>query len=120
MCSEMFNLVVCVHAHEPIRVLIVKMISIFRARRSYIDDLKKGVCLEMKSMLCSYSTGNSVGSLQFVWKIPDSGDMTAGNAKAIRVIEPALPIFHTRAIRKQFFDDFSLFHCSAGCFERDV
>ena len=35
--------------------------------------------------------------------------MAAGNAKAVRVIQPALPNFHTRAMRRQFFDNFSLF-----------
>lgn len=84
-------------------------VSIFRARGP-----EEGVCLETKSILCSYSTGNSVGNLHFIWKVPGSGDITeedmvAGNAKAVRVIEPDLPIFHTRAMRRQFFDDFSLF-----------
>ena len=73
-----------------------------------MDDLKKGACLETKAILCSYSTGNNLGCLHFIWKVPSSEavteqDMVAGNAKAIREIEPSLPSFHTRAMRKQFF-----------------
>ena len=65
-----------------------------------MDDLKKGACLETKSILCSFSTGNNFGSLHFVWKVPSSEaiteqDMAAGNAKAIREIEPSLPSFHS-------------------------
>ena len=82
-----------------------------------MDDLKKGMCLETKVVLCSYNTGNNINNLHFLWKVPTSEDiseedMTAGNACAVRVIQPALPTFHTRAMRKQFFNDYSLF-CTA-------
>ena len=85
-----------------------------RARRSYIDELKKGSCLKAKTLLCSYNTGNNIGSLHFMWRVPDSRDipeegMAAGNANAVRVIQPILPNFHTRAMRRHFFANFSLF-----------
>lgn len=68
-------------------------------------------------MLSSYNTGNSLGSLHFLWRVPNSDDITeenmaVGNAEAARVIQPGLPTFHTRAMRKQFFHDFSLFRCA--------
>jgi hypothetical protein len=38
-------------------------------------------------------------------------ETTSGNASAVQKIRPVLPSFHTRAMRKQFLNDFSLFRC---------
>jgi len=61
-----------------------------RKRRSYIDDLKKGKCLTRKTVLFSHSSGNSGGTLHFVWKVPcvSESEMIAGNADAVHKVQP--------------------------------
>ena len=73
----------------------------------------------------SYSAGNNIGSLHFLWKVPDSKDldeegMAAGNAKAIRVIQPSLPNFHTRAMRRHFIANFSLFRSARPAIMKEM
>jgi len=46
--------------------------------------------------------------------------MAAGNTKAFKEIEPSLPIFHTRAMRKHFFADFSLFCCARPAVLKEI
>ena len=87
-----------------------------------MDDLKSGSCLSMKVLLCTYSTGNHLGNLNFVWRVPDSDNVTedamaSGNAQATRIIEPSLPVFHTRAMRKH---DFSLFRCAKPAVMKEI
>ena len=65
-----------------------------------------------KAVLYSYSTGNSLGSIHFIWKIPEDAseeDILTGNSEAARKILPSLPSYHTRAMRKEFFNEISLF-----------
>ena len=84
---------------------------LYRKRRSYIDDLKKGQCLTVKTVIFSHSSGNNAGSLHFIWKLSSNAtetEITSGNASAIQKIRPLLPSFHTRAMRKQFFNFFDV------------
>ena len=56
----------------------------------------------------NYATGNRVGTIHFVWRIPEDISeeaLAAGNSSALHKIEPSLPVFHTRAMRKQFFEE---------------
>ena len=65
-----------------------------------------------KSMLYTYSIGNSLGSIHFIWRIPENAseeDLLSGNGEAVRKIQPALPTYHTRAMRREFFNQISLF-----------
>ena len=85
----------------------------FRQRRVYIDELKNSSLLS-KILVYTYASGNHAGSLHFIWKIPEeiSEEMlTSKNAEVLRVIKPSLPVYHTRAMKKQFYHDMSLFRC---------
>ena len=47
-----------------------------------------------------------------IWRIPEEiveEDLLSGNTEVLRKIQPSLPINHTRATRKQFFNQVSLF-----------
>lgn len=101
------------HTHSNIYVESVLDICTCRQRRTYIDNLKGEHCMTT-GMVYSYSTGNSPGSIRFVWKF--GGDVTPeaitqGNAECIRIIQPSLPVYHTRAMRKDFFNTVELFKC---------
>lgn len=73
--------------------------------------------------MCSHSTGNRIGSLHFLWKVPEDINeegLVTGNAQALRMIQPALPTFHTRAMKRQFFDDFSLFRYAKPAVMKEI
>ena len=65
-------------------------------------------------MLFDYATGNCLGTIHFIWKVPDNCSaalLTAGNADCFRKIQPSLPTYHTRAMKKHFFEQISLLQC---------
>ena len=65
-------------------------------------------------VLFCHTTGNHLGNVLFVWKVPVEASLdvlTNGNAQCFRKIEPDLPVYHTRAMRRQFFDKISLLRC---------
>lgn len=84
----------------------------YRKRRVYIDTLKAGHCLTCSIVLYSYASGNSIGTIHFVWRTPDevtAAMLTEGNHECMRKIQPMLPIYHTRAMKIEFFGKISLF-----------
>ena len=99
------------------------MILNFRQRRTYVDTLKSSPVLSVKSVMYNYSTGNSMGAVHFLWKI--SEDMSeelimAGNLRVLQEIKPSLPVFHTHCMRKQFFDEMSLFNVARPAVLREM
>lgn len=99
------------------------IILLNRKRRSYIDDLKKGVFVMAKTILYTHMTGNNVGSLHFLWKVPEEAaeeDLLAGNLAAQRAIKSLLPLYHTRAMRRQFFQEFGLFRGASQSVLREM
>ena len=69
----------------------------------------------MTTVIFSHSSGNNSGSLHFIWKLPSNAtetEITSGNASTVHKVQPLLPSFHTRAMRKQFYNVFSLFQCA--------
>lgn len=88
----------------------------------YIDYLKTS-SLTSKVLIYSFASGNNVGSLHFTWKVPEeiSDDtLISKNAEVLRIIEPSLPIYHTRAMRKQFYYDMHLFRCGKPAVLREM
>lgn len=93
-----------------------------RKRRVYVDNLKS-CSLASKILLYSYASGNSVGSLHFIWKIPEESSeemLVSRNAEVSRIIKPSIPIYHTRAMKKQFYSDMSLFRCGRPAVLREM
>ena len=71
----------------------------------------------------NYASGNRVGTLHFVWKIPEDVSeevLSAGNSSALHKIEPSLPLYHTRALRKQFFEEMKLFNTAKPAVLREM
>ena len=76
--------------------------------------MKGGQCLICDSMIFNHAIGNSLGTIHFIWKVPiaiDPAALTSGNASCVRKIQPSLPVYHTRAMKKQFFDQITLLKC---------
>ena len=81
---------------------------------NYIDNQIGGHCSTAGIVVYSYSTGNSLGSIHLVWEVagdtaPDA--ITQGNAECIRIIQPSLPFYHTRAMKKDFINTAENFKC---------
>ena len=72
-----------------------------RQRRTYVDNLKSSLVLTSKALLYGFLSGNNVGTLYFLWRLPDNAfkeEIAAGNASALYKIRPCLPVYHTRAM----------------------
>ena len=77
-----------------------------RKKYEYIQRLRE-VGLSEKAALLTYSHGNNIGSLHFVWKVLESVDEDISESQ--RTIEKAkseIPIFHTRAMKRALASKF--------------
>lgn len=103
--------------------IIYVLIMYFRQRRTYVDNLKSSPVLLSKVVMYNYSMGNNTGALHFLWKVPEdiSQEMlTTGNSGVLHKIQPSLPVFHTRFMRKQFFHEMSLFNVARPAVMREM
>ena len=41
-----------------------------RRRYDHVQDIREGQCLQTKTVLYTYSSGSSCGSLYFIWTVP--------------------------------------------------
>ena len=74
----------------------------------YIHSLERNG-IRSPIMLLIHSSGNNVGNLHFVWKVPLENSLEANFEESLGVIEqikPRLPQFHTRAMRQAMFEKF--------------
>lgn len=77
-----------------------------RLRYLFIRELEKG----LTSPVCflTYCHGSSIGNLHFIWKAPDDASAESGscveNIRVIEEIKKELPVYHTRAMRKEFYN----------------
>lgn len=55
-----------------VKILVLSSLTLLscRQRRTYVDHLKCSPTLTCDVMMYNYATGNRVGTLHFVWKIP--------------------------------------------------
>ena len=94
-----------------------------RQRRTYVDNLKCSPVLTCNAMMYNYATGKRVGTIHFVWKIPEAVTaeaLSSGNSSALHKIEPSLPLFHTRVMRRQFFEEMKLFNAAKPAVFREM
>jgi hypothetical protein len=79
-----------------------------RQRYSYIKEVEKGLLIS--TVFLTYSPGGSAVNHHFIWRVPDSFDVDAAisenpeNQQVIDAIKRELPVYHTRAMRRQFVD----------------
>lgn len=60
-------------------------------------------------MLLTHSSGNNIGNLHFVWKLPTDKSIEATFEESVRTVEMVkqiLPEYHTRAMRREMFTKF--------------
>ena len=78
----------------------------FRAKYNFIQKMKT-VGFRFPTALLSYAHGNNIGNLHFVWRV--SGPNESSFSDSQQVIESAkerIPVYHTRAMRKEMFGVF--------------
>ena len=46
--------------------------------------------------------------------------LVSKNAEVSRIIKPSIPVYHTRAMKKQFYNDMSLFRCGKPAVLREM
>ncbi len=57
--------------------------------------------------LLTYAHGNNVGNLNFVWKVHATDETAFSTSQpVIESVKQAIPVFHTRAMRKTMFEKF--------------
>ncbi|CAH1274857.1 Hypp9329 [Branchiostoma lanceolatum] len=80
--------------------------SDYRKRYEYMNELQ----LPMSVEVYTYKSGNSLGALHFVWKIPATKETRDLNqtSKLMHLAEKEVPVYHTREMRRRFRDRFSL------------
>ena len=69
-----------------------------RKKYEFIQKLKE-TGLSAQAALLSYSHGNNIGCLHFVWKVYDSGDDISESQRTIEMVKGEIPIFYTRAMK---------------------
>ena len=77
-----------------------------RAKYNFLQTMKT-VGFRFPTALMSYAHGNNAGNLHFVWRV--SGPIESSFSDSQQVIESAkesIPVYHTRAMRKEMFDVF--------------
>lgn len=82
-----------------------------RDRRYYLDNMKQG--LPYKCVHLKFSSGNNLGSHNFLWRIPGNilesdDELLQKNTDVIQSLGKDLPSFHTRAMRRAFIQKASL------------
>lgn len=76
-----------------------------------MEEIRKGECLQSKSVLYTHSMGNNFGNLYFLWRVPEDeseSELLSRSQVVVRKVETTIPTYHTRAMRKQFTHDFQL------------
>ncbi len=74
-----------------------------------VTDAAKGV--QIRAMLYTHSSGNSMGNTHFVWRVPDEqpeSEVLAQSTSVILKVQEQIPHFHTRAMRSRFMQVFGL------------
>ena len=70
-----------------------------RKKYEYLEKLKSGLSNVCVAML-TYTHGNNVGNVHFVWKVPDySSDAFSQSLRTIEKAKEFIPVFHTRSMR---------------------
>ena len=78
----------------------------YRAKYNFLQFLKK-TGFPFPAALLSYSHGNNVSGLHFVWKVTCADESCfTDSQKVIDAIKPTLQQYHTRFMRKEMFQSF--------------
>ena len=77
----------------------------------------KEILLPFNCELYSYSHGNNLGSLWFIWRLPsDLAKQNTCKAKSVLDnIEKGIAVYHTREMRRQFSNRYNLLTKTSAC-----
>jgi len=70
-----------------------------KRKYEYIEGLKLHG-LTARCALLTYSHGNYIGNVQFIWKVCGSDDVLSLSQKSIERARKEIPVFHTRAMKR--------------------
>lgn len=56
--------------------------------------------------MMTYSHGNNIGNVHFLWKVSGSADDFSNSQHTIERAKEEIPVFHTRAMRRALFEKF--------------
>ncbi len=79
-----------------------------RARYDYVKAIEKNG-LPYPIMFFTHSSGNNIGNLHFVWKLPTDKSIASTFEESVTTVEAIkhiLPQYHTRAMRREIFTKF--------------
>ena len=101
------TIVECLVCHNTVLSILIGALFFLSFRRRYeqIEEIRKGLCLQKKVVLYTYSSGNSCGNLYFIWTVPEDeheSDLLTQSQAVVRKVGATIPTYHTRAMRKQF------------------
>ena len=65
------------------------------------------LCLPYKVQVYKFNHGNYLGTLYFIWRLPDGELNMTASRRAINSVDELVPVYHTRQMRKEFFSRFS-------------
>lgn len=78
-----------------------------RKKYEYMSLLKRG--LSVRTAKLTYSHGNSVGNLNFIWKIPSAksdSDIFSQSQRVIEICKQKILSFHTRLMRQTLYSKY--------------
>ena len=62
--------------------------------------------MSVACVMFTHSTGGSILSQHFLWRVPDDFSVTAALFRVIDKLKLDLPVYHTRAMRKEFVSSY--------------
>lgn len=78
----------------------------YRAKYNFLQSMKR-VGFPFPVALLTYTHGNNVGSLHFIWKVESYGDSAFTESQPIiETVKKDIPVYHTRMMRKEMFNVF--------------
>ena len=78
-----------------------------RKKYEYLSLLKRGLSVHTAKL--TYSHGNSVGNLNFIWKIPSANsdeNILSQSQHVIEICKQKIPSFHTRLMRQTLYSKY--------------
>ena len=77
-----------------------------KEKYQYLQSLKSD-CLPYPTALLTYAHGNNIGNLNFIWKVASITESSFSDCQpVIESVKKDIPIYHTRAMRKEVFSLF--------------
>lgn len=86
------------------------MLADCRSKYTFVQTMKT-VGFPFPTALLSYTHGNNVGNLNFVWKVNSADESSFSDSqRVIEMVKKNIPVYHTRAMRKEMFQVFDAYH----------